>query len=112
MRQPSKFKNNTSKRKKTESAPVKRNNYKKQGAKYGISKLETYFATEFLDKANITYVYQYEVKEIGRFYDFAIISLPRNEEVVFENKNGVTSVNPLKNNFRLLCLVEIDGGFW
>lgn len=38
--------------------------------KYGTSKLEKDFAAEFLDKLGIEYVYQYEAKDIGRFYDF------------------------------------------
>lgn len=38
--------------------------------KYGTSKLEDYFAENFLDKIGVRYVRQYEAKEIGRFYDF------------------------------------------
>ena len=38
----------------------------------GTSKLEERFAKEFLDKLDIKYIYQFEVKEIGRFYDFAL----------------------------------------
>ena len=37
---------------------------------YGTSKLEEYFAKEFLEKLKINYIYQFEAKEIGRFYDF------------------------------------------
>lgn len=37
---------------------------------YGTSKLEEDFAREFLDKLNIRYIYQFEAKEIKRFYDF------------------------------------------
>ena len=40
--------------------------------KYGTSKLEDYFAENFLDVIGVEYVRQYEAKEIGRFYDFAI----------------------------------------
>ena len=44
----------------------------KKAIKYGTSKLERDFAKEFLDKNNIVYIYQYEAKEIGRFFDFAV----------------------------------------
>ena len=41
--------------------------------KYGTSKLEKRFATEYLDKIGVEYVYQYEAKSIGRFFDFMIL---------------------------------------
>ena len=41
--------------------------------KYGTSKLEEDFARDFLDKLGVKYVYQFEAKDIGRFYDFAIL---------------------------------------
>lgn len=41
---------------------------------YGTSKLEERFARDILDKLGVEYVYQFEAKSIGRFYDFAIIS--------------------------------------
>lgn len=43
---------------------------KKQHPKYGTSKLEDYFAENFLNVLGVKYVRQYEAKEIGRFYDF------------------------------------------
>lgn len=43
---------------------------KKPHPKYGTSKLEDYFAKNFLDVLGVKYVRQYEAKEIGRFYDF------------------------------------------
>lgn len=43
---------------------------KKSHPKYGVSKLEDYFAENFLDKLGVKYIRQYEAKEIGRFYDF------------------------------------------
>ena len=36
----------------------------------GTSKLELTFMREFLDKLGVKYIYQFEVKEIGRWYDF------------------------------------------
>lgn len=40
--------------------------------KFGTSKLEQDFAEQFLDKLGVKYVWQFEAKDIGRFYDFAI----------------------------------------
>lgn len=42
--------------------------------KYGTSKLEEDFAKSFLDKLGVKYVYQFEAKDIGRFYDFYLPS--------------------------------------
>ena len=38
--------------------------------KFGTSKLEEDFAKDFLDKLGVKYIYQFEAKDIGRFYDF------------------------------------------
>ena len=43
---------------------------KRAHPKYGTSKLEDYFAENFLDVIGVKYTRQYEAKEIGRFYDF------------------------------------------
>ncbi len=59
---------------------------KKKHPQYGTSKLEEDFAKNFLDKLGIDYVYQFEAKDIGRFFDFFIPSI------------------------RLI--IEIDGDFW
>jgi very-short-patch-repair endonuclease len=53
---------------------------------YGTSKLEEDFARDFLDKLELRYVYQFEAKEIGRWYDFYL------------------------TDYRIL--IEIDGGYW
>lgn len=45
---------------------------KKNHPKYGTSKLEEDFAHDFLDKLGVDYEYQFEAKDIGRFYDFRI----------------------------------------
>lgn len=44
--------------------------------KFGTSKLEEDFAKDFLDKLKVKYVYQFEAKDIGRFYDFKIVDGP------------------------------------
>jgi very-short-patch-repair endonuclease len=61
--------------------------------KYGTSKLEEDFARDFLDKLGIKYIYQFEAKDIGRFYDFAIIL-----------NNEMTTGN--------MILIEIDGSYF
>ena len=38
--------------------------------KFGTSKLEEDFARDFLVKLGVKFHYQFEAKEIGRFYDF------------------------------------------
>ena len=62
---------------------------KRPHPKYGTSKLEDRFAKEFLDRLGYTYVRQYEAKDIGRFYDFAV-----------KQENGA------------LVLIEIDGSYF
>lgn len=47
--------------------------------KFGTSKLEEDFARDFLDKLKVKYVYQFEAKDIGRFYDFY---LPDNNLII------------------------------
>lgn len=60
--------------------------------KYGTSKLETRFATEYLDKLGIKYVYQYKADSIGRYFDFMLLG----------NEN-----HPNKK-----CLLEVDGQYY
>ena len=40
--------------------------------KFGTSKLEQDFAEQFLDRLGVDYIWQFEAKDIGRFYDFKI----------------------------------------
>ena len=58
---------------------------KKEHPKFGTSKLEEHFAENFLDKLGVKYTWQFEAKEIGRFYDFKIDKGP---------------------------ILEINGGYW
>lgn len=81
MKQPIKGSKKPLKKTKTKSLPKKRNH-----PQYGTSKLEEDFAREFLDKLGVEYVYQFEAKDIKRYYDFYL---------------------PQHN-----LLVEIDGDFW
>jgi very-short-patch-repair endonuclease len=63
--------------------------------KYGTSKLEEDFARDFLDKLGFKYIYQFEAKDIGRFYDFCIL---------LKEENGLVPGN--------IILIEIDGGYY
>ena len=54
--------------------------------KFGTSKLEQDFAEQFLDKLGVEYVWQFEAKDIGRFYDFY---LPKHN-----------------------LIIEVDGGYY
>lgn len=84
MKQPIKNKDNKSviKPKKV----LKNIKKKRSHPQYGTSKLEEDFAKDFLDKLGVEYQYQFEAKDIGRFYDFYL---------------------PKSN-----LIIEIDGDYW
>lgn len=83
---------------------------KAKEAKYGTSKLEKDFANEFLVKYGINFIYEYEAKDIKRFYDFAIVS--KRAKYITENKEGLESVIQGIQHTPIDLLVEIDGGYW
>lgn len=82
---------------------------KKSHKDYGTSKLEVFFAENFLNKLGLTYVYQYEAKEICRFYDFAIVA--DDSTLLTEVRNGVVSVNDKRRSVLPLFIIEIDGSY-
>jgi very-short-patch-repair endonuclease len=82
-----------SKIKKSTAPKVKTTKRAVHHPKYGTSKLEEDFARDFLDKLGVKYIYQFEAKDIGRYYDFAIIL-----------NNELTTGNML--------LIEIDGSYY
>ena len=43
---------------------------KRKHPMFGTSKLEQDFANDFLDKLNVKYTWQFEAKDIGRFFDY------------------------------------------
>lgn len=49
---------------------VKKNKTVRFHPKFGTSKLEEDFARDFLDKLRVKFIWQFEAKDIGRFYDF------------------------------------------
>lgn len=44
--------------------------YVRKHQEFGTSKLEEKFASNFLDKLGVNYVYQFKAESIGRYYDF------------------------------------------
>lgn len=78
MRQPTQQTRNKAKNRRTKPKMTK--------PKFGTSKLETDFAKNFLDKLNVKYIWQFEAKDIKRFYDYYL---------------------PEHN-----IILEIDGSFW
>lgn len=103
-------KNTQKKKKKRVVYPNKR--LVEQKGRYGMSKLEAYFAKNFLDKFGVRYVYEYEAVDIGRFYDFAIVAITEDSDVVIEEKNGVYSLSQKYNNVRPCLIIEVDGSYY
>ena len=91
----------TSEKSKKEVKRTIKNNISKP--KYGISKLETYFAKEYLDKLGLKYIYEYEAKDIGRFYDFAI-TLYQEIPFIMENKHGIDCIKQEGQNIPISFL--------
>lgn len=83
---------------------------KKDKPKYGTSKLEKDFAHLFLDKYGIKYIYEYEAKDIKRFYDFAIITTKA--KYITEDKEGLDSVVQGIQHTPIDFLIEVDGTFF
>ena len=79
--------------------------------KYGTSQLERNFASDFLDRMGLVYIYQYEAKDIKRFYDFALTCYD-DVEYVYEEKDGIKCVKQEGHFFPLDLLIEVDGSFF
>ena len=88
----------------------KRPIYKKSPQQYGTSQLEKDFARDFLDKYGIKYIYEYEARDIKRFYDFAIIT--KKAKYITEEKEGLTSIIQGIQYTPIDLLIEVDGGYW
>lgn len=99
-------------RRQVKEVPSKRRVFHPQKGKYGVSKLEAYFAKNFLDKFGVRYVYEYEAKDIGRFYDFAIVAITEDSDVVVEEKNGIVSLSQKYNYVRPCLIIEVDGSYY
>lgn len=84
---------------------------KKHKNNYGTSKLEADFARDFLDKLEIKYIYQYEAKDIGRFFDFAVTSY-NDIPWIMESKDGIECIKQNGQNVPISFVIEIDGGYY
>jgi hypothetical protein len=65
-----------------------------------------------LDKFGVRYVYEWEAKDIKRFYDFAIVAISEDSDVVVEEKNGVVSLSQKYNDVRPCLIIEVDGSYY
>lgn len=83
----------------------------KNDQKYGTSKLERDFAREILDKLKIKYMYQFEAKDIKRFYDFAV-TVYEDYPFKYEDKDGIRSILMEDKHFLVSFLIEIDGDYF
>lgn len=108
MRQP--IKKNIKKKVKDKVAAIRPKETNRKTYQYGTSKLELYFAENFLDKYGIKYIYEYEARDIKRFYDFAVVR--QKENYITENKHGLDSVIPRIQHCPIEFLIEVDGGYW
>ena len=96
-------KKNLSKEKKKK--PVRINKYVRNHPQYGTSKLEEKFAKEFLDVLGLSYQYQFEAKDIKRFFDFlveGIVLIEIDGDYYHSYGKLYEDMNPMqKRNFRV-----------
>lgn len=100
------------KRKGARSPKTRKRKAPSEKPQYGTSKLERYFAKEFLDSIGVQYIYQFEAKSIGRFYDFAIVEPYTGQSLITEEKDGFVSVSQNNVPLNIVCIIEVDGGFF
>lgn len=112
MKQPIKRNNSTPipAAKKTVSPQRNGKKGKRNHKAYGTSKLEADFAKNYLDKFGIRYIYQYHAKEIGRYFDFAVVD--DNDRYLTEVKDGITCVKQEGQKCRIQFLIEVDGSYY
>lgn len=108
MKQPIR-KNITTVKSKKKHPCAKKNNKRK--CKYGTSKLEQDFAKDFLDKMGLVYIYQYESKDIKRFYDFCLTCYD-DVKYEYEVKDGIKCVKQEGQFFPVDLIIEVDGSWY
>lgn len=95
---------------------------KKKSLCVGTSKLETDFARDFLDKLGVEYIWQFEAKDIKRWYDFYLpkhnliielmggIGIPTHESltnnILIPLKNAIKELMSIRTNGRL-CMAYL-----
>ena len=88
--------------------PFRKRNHTQE---YGTSKLEYDFAHDFLDKLGLKYVYQFEAKDIKRFFDFAVTA-EENYPYKYVLKEGINSIDQDAQLFIPNFLIEVDGDYF
>ena len=91
--------------------PFGKGKEKKHIQEYGTSKLERDFARDFLDRLGLKYVYQFEAKDIKRFFDFAVTA-EENYPYKYVLKEGINSIDQDAQIFPINYIIEIDGDYW
>lgn len=111
MKQPIKGKRrkSNSKNQKPRSNPFKKRHYGNKD--YGTSKLELDFARNFLEKLKLKYVYQFEARDIKRFYDFAV-TVYDDYPFKYEVKDGLNCIVQPETNITISILIEVDGDYY
>lgn len=62
--------------------------------KFGTSKLEQDFAEQFLDKLGLDYIWQFEAKDIGRFYDYMVFTKQSHSPILLEIDGSYHHADP------------------
>jgi len=91
--------------------PFRKGIEKKHTQEYGTSQLERDFARDFLDRLGLKYVYQFEAKDIKRFFDFAVTA-EENYPYKYIEKDGLMSIDQDAQLFIPNFLIEVDGDYW
>lgn len=111
MKQPTRGKSKQTKNSRKKSARSNTVTHKKPKQEYGTSKLERDFARDFLDKLGLKYIYQFEAKEIKRYYDFAV-TVRDDYPFRYEERDGLKSIIQEGKRFLVNFLIEVDGDYW
>lgn len=91
--------------------PFGRGKEKIHTQEYGTSQLERDFARDFLDRLGLKYVYQFEAKDIKRFFDFAVTA-EENYHYKYIEKDGLLSIDQDGQLFIPNFIIEVDGDYF
>jgi len=111
VKQPTRGKVKQTKNNRKKSARSNTVRKRKVNQQYGTSQLERDFARDFLDKLGLKYIYQFEAKEIKRYYDFAI-TVYDDYPFKYEEKDGLKSIIQEGKEFLVSFLIEVDGDYF
>ena len=111
MKQPTRGKTKQTKNSRKKSARSNTVTHKKKKQEYGTSQLERDFARDFLDRLGLKYMYQFEAKDIKRYYDFAV-TVYDDYPFRYEERDGLKSIIQEDKRFLIGFLIEVDGDYW